>query len=112
MSNHPTLFDVLDVTDPNAPKHTKVTIPPWFTPTKTNKGQTLHVVNGRHPMGHELLDEDEGETCGSCSWLYRNRQASKTFLKCSLVAMTKGPATDVRSKWPACEAWEPQEGEP
>lgn len=33
-------------------------------------------------------------------------RSGKQFSKCALTKQTKGPATDVRQKWPACEKWE------
>lgn len=49
----------------------------------------------------------EGETCGSCKYLYRNR-LSKTYLKCALMRRywTGGAGTDVLAKAPACRRWE------
>lgn len=51
----------------------------------------------------------EGETCGTCSNLYRNR-LSKTYLKCGLMRSywTGGAGTDVRAKDAACSHWAPQ----
>jgi hypothetical protein len=60
------------------------------------------------PNGHAARPGSgpEGETCGSCSHLYRNRM-SKTYLKCSLMRArwTGGGATDVRARDPACLKW-------
>ena len=49
----------------------------------------------------------EGETCGSCKHLYRNRLA-KTYLKCALMRRhwTGGAGTDVKARAPACRNWE------
>lgn len=49
----------------------------------------------------------EGETCGSCQHLYRNRMA-KTYLKCGLMqsVWTGGAKTDVLARSPACKKWE------
>lgn len=49
----------------------------------------------------------EGETCGSCKHLVR-RQYSGTFLKCALMRdqWTRGGATDIRARAPACKFWE------
>lgn len=48
----------------------------------------------------------QGETCGSCKWLYRNHQ-SKTYLKCekNRPFWTGGPGSDIRAKAPACREW-------
>jgi hypothetical protein len=59
-----------------------------------------------HPPG----SGPAGETCGSCRHCARIRRA-KTYLKCELMRFqwTSGAATDIRAKWPACKAWEPNE---
>lgn len=48
----------------------------------------------------------DGETCGSCSSLYRNQMA-KTYLKCLLTRAkwTGGGGTDVRLRDAACSKW-------
>lgn len=49
----------------------------------------------------------EGETCKTCRHLTVNRNPTvKTYYKCRLGAITGGPATDVRLRWPACGRWE------
>lgn len=52
-----------------------------------------------------------GETCGTCLYLYRNRQA-RVYLKCRLMRRywTGGPGSDVRAGSPACREWEGREG--
>ena len=61
------------------------------------------------PRGHAFTPGTgpEGETCGSCLHLYRNRLA-KTYLKCGAnrSAWTGGRATDIRAKDAACRKWE------
>jgi hypothetical protein len=47
----------------------------------------------------------DGETCGSCAHLVRRGHHDKTYFKCSLVAETRGPGTDIRKRSPACELW-------
>ena len=48
-----------------------------------------------------------GETCRTCKHLTRETYA-KTYLKCQLMIgrWTKGTATDIRAKSPACRRWE------
>ncbi len=64
------------------------------------------------PRGHAARPNTgpEGETCGSCRHLVR-RQMSKTYPKCGLnrAGWTRGPATDVRVRDPACSKWEKPE---
>ncbi len=61
------------------------------------------------PRGHAAKPGTgpEGETCGTCQHLYRNRLA-KTYLKCGLMQRywTGGRGSDVRAKDPACRRWE------
>jgi hypothetical protein len=62
------------------------------------------------PKGYAALPGTgpEGETCGSCRYLYR-RQYAKTYLKCELMKpyWTGGQGSDIRAKTPACRRWEP-----
>lgn len=48
----------------------------------------------------------EGETCGSCKFLFRNHLA-RTYLKCLLMQAlwTGGSATDIKARAPACSKW-------
>ena len=48
------------------------------------------------------------ERCGTCKWV-EGVSYARTFFKCShrmAPRHTKGPATDIRKKDPACERWE------
>ena len=53
----------------------------------------------------------DGETCGTCRHLVRNRM-SRTYFKCRLnqSAWTSSPRTDVLSRSPACLKWESAHG--
>jgi hypothetical protein len=47
----------------------------------------------------------EGETCGSCChcvWV----GGARRYYKCDLTHFTRGPATDIRVRSPACRRWE------
>lgn len=63
------------------------------------------------PRGHAAPPGSgpEGETCKTCKhctvWLHN----TKRFTKCDLVKKTRGPATDIRQRDPACSRWEPEE---
>ena len=49
------------------------------------------------------------ERCGTCRWV-EGISYARTFFKCGhrmAPRATKGPATDVRKKDPACEKWQP-----
>lgn len=69
---------------------------------------TITIAQGNHPMGGNLR-EPAGETCGSCCRCVAV-QYNKTYYKCDLcrATWTKGPGSDIRKKWPACERWEPK----
>lgn len=69
----------------------------------------LRIQRGFHPFGLRLR-EPRGETCGACGHL-REVEYAKTYFKCALRGETKGPATDVRKKWPACERWVSEKSE-
>lgn len=80
---------------------------PMTTPRKRKRVEPL-------PRGHAALSGTgpEGETCGSCANLFRNRMP-KTYLKCGLMEAywTGGRATDVRARDPACRRWEKKQPE-
>lgn len=67
--------------------------------------RTIQMAQGYHPFGGRLR-ETRGETCATCSHCVRNETYNKTFYKCDLTTWTKGPGSDLRKKWPACERWE------
>lgn len=48
-----------------------------------------------------------GETCKSCTHIYRLQMAN-TYLKCALTRAhwTGGPGTDIKAGSPACSKWE------
>ncbi len=49
------------------------------------------------------------ETCGTCQHLFR-KQHAKVYLKCGLIDFSGGPATDIRSRSPACSRWQARNG--
>lgn len=63
---------------------------------------------GTTPKGYAALPGTgpAGESCGSCENLVR-RQMARTYLKCALMqrGWTRGAASDVRAKSPACSRW-------
>ena len=92
-------LSLLDMGPATAP--VEATFPAWYTPSKSRKTANMRVLQGRHPMGMRLADS---ETCGSCKHI--GTRAGSKYKKCALVPMTHGAATDIRSKWLACEKWE------
>ena len=86
---------------------------PSTVPTPPHKGGKpgrgylvkLRLERGQHPHRGGRLGP-AGETCGSCEHLVRVR-FSKTYLKCAHGPDSRGPATDIRARWPSCELWKP-----
>jgi hypothetical protein len=64
------------------------------------------IAKGRHPFGGPLR-EPHDETCGSCAHCTAV-EFNRTYHKCALMraSWTKGPGSDLRKKWPACERWQ------
>lgn len=48
-----------------------------------------------------------GHTCGTCRHFVR-LSYHRPYYKCDLTAITHGPGTDWRVRWPACGRWEAQ----
>lgn len=48
----------------------------------------------------------EGATCGECSHLFRRADTAGRYYKCDLRAVTGGPGSDHRVRWPACARFE------
>lgn len=80
---------------------TNPVLPPWFRGGTTT--QRAHVVRGRHPLGFPLMPNPMGAKCGSCEHTGRWGDVANpgAYLKCGK-RLTRGPATDIRRKWPAC----------
>lgn len=76
-----------------------------LTPPERKKLKRIEPI----PRGHVFTPGTgpEGETCGSCRHLFRNK-LSKTYLKCSLnrANWTGGRASDIRAGDAACKYWE------
>ena len=47
-----------------------------------------------------------GRTCGECANLVRRRHGRRIYLKCLLMRITRGAATDVRLEYAACGKFE------
>ena len=90
------MIDMFQVRDPVE------NYPSWFTKSESSR-VNKNVLTGRHPMGMGIIID--GETCGTCKFIVSIGR-NKTYLKCAKSRQTKGPATDIRRKWPACVLWE------
>lgn len=90
-------------TPPPAPAEPKLS----YTRRLTLKRQTM-LAAGVHPATRRpLLDPERGLTCGGCAHLAGYGHNNTTYWKCELAGATRGPATDVRRKWPACDRHTP-----
>lgn len=104
-------------------------VPSWYTPNKAAARLNHNVALGRHPIGLRLLNpewlreldayieageskelvervrvEAMRETCRNCAHMQRV-YLGRAYYKCAKARQTRGPATDIRLKWPACELW-------
>ena len=55
---------------------------------------------------HAMHGPRVGEVCGHCRHLIRIHPGQNTYPKCDLTAITHGPGTDWRVRWPACGRFE------
>ena len=86
--------------------------PEWFI--AGNNTPATHIKNvqrGLHPLGGILYSPWHGQKCGNCAHLARQKHHDKTYIKCKVHKQTRGPGTDVRVKWRACDKWGPAIGE-
>jgi hypothetical protein len=63
----------------------------------------LWEIRGAGPSGKRCLD---------CVHLTARGGTVKTYFKCSLARMTRGPATDIGSRDPACSKFSPRPADP
>lgn len=59
-----------------------------------------------NPMLALVGPDPEGRTCGGCSHLFLQGGTAGRYYKCDLRAVTGGPLTDHRVRWPACSRFE------
>ena len=62
----------------------------------------IRLEQGYHPATLRRL-ADNGMTCGDCAAHRAFDRDTRTFHKCQSAGVTRGPATDIRVGWPACE---------
>lgn len=48
----------------------------------------------------------QGERCGTCRHCKIMPMTQRRYYKCEIGTVTRGAATDIRLKSPACEKWE------
>lgn len=67
---------------------------------------------GVHPATHQPLarpgDPGDGHRCGDCAHLLvKQWRPGRRWFKCEL-QLHDGMGVDIRKRWPACRAWQPQ----
>ncbi len=63
------------------------------------------LARGVHPVTRRaLLHEEWQRTCGDCWHLFQMPGTAGSYWKCGMRA-SRGPATDVRKSWPACDSF-------
>jgi hypothetical protein len=67
---------------------------------RTREAKT-RIERGYHPKLGRLLGRWACGDCGNC--LTTETPSGRTHYKCRLVGVTRGPGTDIRVGWPACE---------
>lgn len=76
--------------------------------------QTALLRAGHHPFGRPLHPDappaDDraaaGPRCGTCSHLLDTSHHNRSYLKCAISVISRGPGTDARRWWPACRDYE------
>lgn len=61
---------------------------------------------GWHPLTKLPLLVGTGETCGDCDHHVISPGNTRTYHKCDLAGVTRGPGTDLRVSWPACQRYQ------
>lgn len=77
--------------------------PGWYTPSKLRLAANTRVARGLHPMGLAL--GEPSTKCGTCAHCYR-RDRGRSYPKCDLTKITRGPSTDIVLSWQGCSRWE------
>lgn len=78
------------------------------------------LAQGRHPLGGKLHADAapaddrkaDGLRCRGCVHVVRQEYVAGDYLKCDAHLITRGPGTDLRLWWPACEGFEAKDGAP
>lgn len=80
---------------------------------RTRRRQAL-LDQGIHPAtGRPLADPELGHQCRDCTHC-TSREGSfykggrRRYWKCELAGITRGPGTDIRISWPACQLFQPE----
>lgn len=95
------LFDL-----PGLPRDAPEPEPLSYTRRLTLKRQTILAAGYNPGSRRQLLDEDWGYRCRDCHHCFPAGHNTRTYWKCEAnpLGFTRGPATDIRVGWPACEA--------
>ena len=82
--------------------------PPPATGHGDGRYQQRHkaaLAAGVHPLTKYPLRTD-GTRCGTCAFVRVQGMTNGTYYKCAKAAYSRGPATDLRLRWPACVLYE------
>lgn len=85
-------------------------IPTWFTAGRhTPRTWIRNVARGLHPHGRGL--QGGGNRCADCFFHHIVSHRSREHHKCLQTPETRGAATDIRVRWPACHLFKPLDWE-
>lgn len=92
-------------------------VPDDASPTvRRTARRRLILEAGIHPAtGARLFPAVFGHTCGGCIHAVKVRHGNRTYWKCevSRLGLSHSAASDIRTSWPACEAFlHPPDHEP
>lgn len=82
------------------PDHVADEQPRESATVRLTKRRNEMLARGIHPTTKRPLITDT--TCGQCAHLLSHSR-NRTYWKCGQVKLTRGPSSDVRVGWPACD---------
>ena len=117
----PALFDL-----PDAPAAAPAPVDDRTSGQRLRDRQAARIEHGMHPLSYDgrvirlhpsavrLTENDrhgaDDYRCGSCRFREVLGGHARGYVKCTVGGRLAGSeASDIRSWWPGCEAWEPRE---
>lgn len=105
---------LFDLPDDGATRDPPATLQDMSYTARLTARQAAKLATGWHPLGTPLhpdaapVDDRKapGLRCRSCEHLTHQGGTSGSYLKCEAHLITRGPGTDVRAWWPACNRYE------
>lgn len=81
--------------------------PPQLTAGERARAKAqLLIDQGLHPLNRLPLLQPAGHRCGDCAHKDYQGGTAGRYMKCELGPVTRGPGTDIRAGWPACNQWQ------